>query len=154
MCNRLHSTSATCESNFQSNIFNSSSTEDDGSCTFIEMLRKGAYDEEGRLYGTRSVNRETTDAQKIGLVIALGLCGLLAVYSCYLHHSITNLLIRSISHTELLPPSRAGRRRSARKSVSTVNADEDDDDDWHHVNKLARKKSTSSRVSRGSRSHR
>ena len=161
MCNRLHSTASSCTTNLQ-NVFNYSSYEDEAQCTYIEMLRKGAYDEEGRIYTARSIIRQVTSGQKVGLVASLLLCALLAVYSCYLHHLITNLLVRSISHNELLPPSRASRRggkgggnSSRRASSSVVGNDNDDDDDWQEVSKVSRtRKSSSSGRHRSDRSSR
>jgi hypothetical protein len=66
-------------------------------------------------------------------------CSLLALYSCYLHHAITNLLIKSLSHSDLLPPSRhkavRGRGSSRAKSKRTGRTQKlvDEDDDWDMV---------------------
>jgi hypothetical protein len=148
MCNRLHRTAAACNTNIQSEIFNSSSFDDESQCIYLEMLRKGAYDEEGRIYTSRSIIRHVTAAQKLGLVASLVFCGLLAVYSCYLHHMITNLLVRSISHTELLPSSRTSRRSKGSRRVAST---EEEDDDWQEVSKISRKRSSRSNWERSHR---
>jgi hypothetical protein len=117
LCNSVHVAGAKCTNNLQNNAFedNESSSEANSECSFIESVRYGTYDEDGQLYTESSffgTDRSITDGQKWGLALSLGFCGLLAIYSCYLHHSITNLLIKSLSHTDLLPPYRA--RRSSR----------------------------------------
>jgi hypothetical protein len=93
-------------------FFNHTNASDSSECSFIENVRFGTYDADGQLYNeeTFGVNRQVTEAQKYLLGVALVVCALLAVYSCYLHHAITNLLIKSLSHTDLLPPSRHRRR--------------------------------------------
>ena len=110
---------------------------DDKECSFIESLRIGTYDADGQLYNDSSfgVSRKVTSTQKYLLAVSLVVCAILAVYSCYLHHAITNLLIKSLSHTDLLPPSRHRRRsnsasrRKGRRSRRPVSDDEDEDDD-------------------------
>jgi hypothetical protein len=136
----MHDTGAQCTSNLQYDLFDDSSTSDATECSFIESVRWGTYDEVGQLYVDSTfygASRAVTEPQKYGLALSLGVCALLAIYSCYLHHSITNLLIKSLSHTDLLPPSRHRRsnrtsrtsssrgRRNSRKRVTS-----DDEDEW------------------------
>ena len=115
--------------------------DDDTECSFIESIRFGTYDENGQLTSksasTSAWDAKVTDMQKILLAISIGLCVCFIVYACYLHHAMTNLLIKSLSHRELLPPSRH-RRRSPRSGSSTagsrrrqMTADDDDEPDWH-----------------------
>lgn len=119
----------------------SSSSTTTTECSFIESIRKGTYNEKGEIYVDSSiyygekVNIEVTARQQAGLIISIFICVGLGIYSCYLHHSITNLLIKSLSHSHLLPPSRhraRGRRggsngRSSSGRRGTANRDEDDD---------------------------
>ena len=121
MCNKLHSVSAQCTSNRVYQLFDDYSGSDSLECSFIESVRFGTYNEKGEIYIDSaqfgdSVKTEVTGAQKFGIVTSLAIVVVLAVYSCYLHHSITNLLIKSLSHSHLLPPSRH-RSRSKGGSV-------------------------------------
>mmetsp|Transcript_17670 Transcript_17670/g.43056 ORF Transcript_17670/g.43056 Transcript_17670/m.43056 type:complete len:610 (-) Transcript_17670:218-2047(-) len=160
LCNRLDISSARCTANLESDLFSNSthaeqsseysSAADSEECSYIETLRSGAYDEKGQLYSneSRAVSRSITRQQKILLSLSVTICVFLAVYACYLHHTITNLLIKSLSHTDLLPASRHRRRsprassggrstggrsrrssRSGSRSRKRVTDDEDDDDD-------------------------
>ena len=141
MCNRMHLSGAKCMTELQYDLFYSAAS-DTTECSFIESVRYGTYSEVGELYQLYEGgggNRVVTDSQEFGLVISVTLCGILAVYSCYLHHSITNLLIKSLSHTDLLPPSRHRTSRGSSKSKGRrsrhkrVADDDDDDDDWDRV---------------------
>jgi hypothetical protein len=151
MCNRMHVSGAKCTSKLQSDFSdsNSNSSNSKSACSYIESLRSGTYDEQGRLYNTGvggSNSRQITTGQKWGVALSLLLCALLAVYSCYLHHSITNLLIRSLSYTDLLPPSRNGRQRSvARTRSHRRQIASDNEDDWDVVNNNRRGSSRSRR---------
>ena len=140
LCNRVDVTSARCTLSLGSELFATNDTNvtfsDDTECAYIESLRVGTYDPEGQLYSETSfgVSRKVTSTQKWLLSISLVVCAVLAVYSCYLHHAITNLLIKSLSHTDLLPPSRHRRRsssasrRKGRRSRKPVTEDDDDED--------------------------
>jgi hypothetical protein len=105
---------------------------------YIESLRVGTYDPEGQLYNenTFGVSRKITDIQKWLLSVTLLVCALLAVYSCYLHHAITNLLIKSLSHTDLLPPTRHRRRsssavrRKGRRTRKPVPEEDDEEENF------------------------
>ena len=121
-------------------VFDDNNDDDSLQCSFIESVRFGTYNEKGEIYVDSSLNgekvkTEVTVAQKIGLALAGVVVLLLAVYSCYLHHSITNLLIKSLSHSHLLPPSRHRSRSKNSKrrgsgSGSTRGRRKVDDDDW------------------------
>ena len=142
MCNNIHETGVKCTTNLQYDLFDDGGSSDATECSFIESVRFGTYDEEGQLYTSKNffgITRQVTDGQKIALAVSLLVCGLLAVYSCYLHHSITNLLIKSLSHTDLLPPSRArrGSRSSSRSRRSRRRVTDDEDDAWDRKGNMA-----------------
>lgn len=153
MCNNVYGNTAQCSKNLMYKMFDddgadgssSSSSATTTECSFIESVRKGTYNSKGEIYVDSSiygekVNMEVTAPQQAGLIISIFLCVGLGVYSCYLHHSITNLLIKSLSHSHLLPPSRhrtrgkrsgssSGRSSSGRRGTAN---NHDDDDDWDH----------------------
>lgn len=152
LCNRMHVSAATCFSKLKDDVmFITNSSSEETACSYIESLRYGTYDEEGRLYSSyfKSATREVTDGQKMGLVASLLLCTLLAMYSCYLHHSITNLLIKSLSHTDLLPPSRSrqrsrsGSRRSRNGRRSAGNTERNTDEEWNSVQRVSNQRGMS-----------
>lgn len=141
MCNVIHQRSADCTTNMVYDLFDGQQS-DSTECSFIESIRFGTYDSTGAIAVEASEDAEevVTDLQKAGLVISAFVCAVFVVYACYLHHSMTNLLIKSLSHRELLPPSRHSKRRSSsrpkrRRSSkgskgSRRDDDDDDDDEW------------------------
>ena len=138
LCNKLHTTSAKCTSDLLYNLFDGEEN-DSTECSYIESMRFGTYDESGKLSsatnGVTWTSAEVSTSQKVMLSIAIGFCFVLIIYSCYLHHAMTNLLIKSLSHRELLPPSRHNRhssRRSQKQLLShNKNGDNSDgSDDW------------------------
>mmetsp|Transcript_10873 Transcript_10873/g.25333 ORF Transcript_10873/g.25333 Transcript_10873/m.25333 type:complete len:503 (+) Transcript_10873:131-1639(+) len=152
LCNRLDVESARCTSSTSSELFvnnyTDSSSETD-QCSFMESVRYGTYDAEGELYVDSTFgnsNRKVTTSQKWLLVLSMAICGVLAIYSCYLHHAITNLLIKSLSHTDLLPPSKyrrrnpnnnGNRRKGGRRGRKAYNneVDEEDNDENFQANR-------------------
>ena len=118
LCNRLDVESARCTSSttdemFVNNSTNSSSSTDH--CSFMESVRFGTFDADGQLYSDSTFSgygRKVTTSQKWLLILSMSICVILVIYSCYLHHDITNLLIKSLSHTDLLPHSKYRRRTS------------------------------------------
>jgi hypothetical protein len=121
------------------------SKSDSTECSFIESIRFGTYDSTGAISveATDDAEEVVTDLQKVGLIGSAFICAIFVVYACYLHHSMTNLLIKSLSHRELLPPSRHNKRRSPsrdrpkrRRSGSKSSKggrslrDDEDDDEW------------------------
>jgi hypothetical protein len=117
--------------------------EDESSeCSFIESIRFGVYDKYGAFAATSSIGAGTGEVsigQLIALLVALVFCIMFIIYACYLHHSMTNLLIKSLSHRELLPPSRhkgsrasskASSRRSGGSNKKLGGKQGDDEPDW------------------------
>ncbi len=142
----MHRSAARCTTSLQYDLFDSDTSSETIPCSFIESLRFGTYDEEGRLYTEEfgsSVHREMTPAQKWGLSLSLLICVYLAIYSCYLHHSITNLLVRSLSHTELLP--HRTRQRKARSRSSRRQVESESEDEWKEVKKTPKRGNSSRR---------
>lgn len=137
----IHYKSAKCVSDLEYNPFENGydeygeAVDDSTECSFIESIRTGTYDETGtitlRSFGFTS--EKITPAQKGLLCLFVFLTVALTIYACYLHHAMTNLLIKSLSHRELLPPSRhASRRNSPRRTgrrLKKVGADSDWDGD-------------------------
>ena len=137
LCNKLHSTSAKCTQDLLYNLFDGEEI-DSTECSYIESMRFGTYDEYGKLSsatnGVTWTSTEVSTSQKAMLSIAVALCFVFIVYACYLHHAMTNLLIKSLSHRELLPPSRHNRHSSRRSQKGLLNKNgennSDGSDDW------------------------
>jgi hypothetical protein len=112
--------------------------EEDGAsdCSFIESLRFGAYDEAGQLTSFldgSSWSYAPTTEQNVLLGVSIALSVIFIIYACYLHHAMTNLLIKSLSHRELLPPSRHSSRRAptkGRRSSGGRSRKVGDEGDW------------------------
>lgn len=151
LCNRIDVESSRCTYRTTFDMFVSNdtdSTSDQTDCSFIQSVRSGTYDNDGQFFVNSVFGniRMVTDTQKALLGMSLAICALLAFYSCYLHHAITNLLIKSLSHTDLLPPSKFQRRRSngsgnrrrgRRGRKLPVNEDADEDEEENLEVKLA-----------------
>jgi hypothetical protein len=140
MCNRVHKGSAICTKQlmyqFDAN-YDASSSKASQECSFIESVRVGTYNQKGEIYVDSSLygenyKMEVTTAQQAGLAVSILVCVVLGVYSCFLHHSITNLLIKSLSHSHLLPPSRHRSRNRSRTGRKQDVPRTDDDSDWDH----------------------
>lgn len=133
--------SAKCTADMLYDLFEKE--EDESSeCSFIESIRFGVYDKYGAFsatsYGSNG-SGEVSVGQLIALSIALAFAIIFIIYACYLHHSMTNLLIKSLSHRELLPPSRhkgsrtpskSSSRRSGGNSSGKKPKQLDDEPDW------------------------
>lgn len=122
LCNRIDLESARCTSSLSSDLYGQNYTDSDNDCSFIESIRSGTYEVDGQLhvdsmFGVNSL-RIVTQNQKLILLVTLLVCLLLAIYACYLHHSITTTLIKSLAHSDLIPPSKYHRRRSRSRSAS------------------------------------
>jgi hypothetical protein len=132
LCNKVHATSAKCTSDLLYNLFDGEEN-DATECSYIESIRFGTYDEVGKLSsatnGVTWTSAEVSNSQKVLLSLSVALCVAFIVYSCYLHHSMTNLLIKSLSHRELLPPSR--HQRPGRNKQAPLLTKEDMDWEQH-----------------------
>jgi len=134
-CNNIHQSAATCSENLNYDLFDGEDDED-STCSYIESIQFGTYDQGGELVSSATATgnwiTEVTKYQKAFLAISIGICVFFIVYACYLHHAMTNLLIKSLSHRELLPPSRHNRRLRSPKSAASVASRRDNDEpDWH-----------------------
>jgi hypothetical protein len=102
-------------------------------CSFIESIRFGTYDESGQFAGatsTSSKKAEVTIDQEVMLGIAIGLVVFFVIYACYIHHSMTNLLIKSLSHRELLPPNKGRKSPGRSRSAKGQRSKGGDEPDW------------------------
>jgi len=127
VCNNIYKHSGKCDAYLSSDISNSQnyysnnaeSTESDTQCAFTEAIRLGTYDSEGKIYvstSQKSSQKATVSGDQKASLIILGLvCAAFAMYSCFLHHEITNLLLKSLS-SGLIKDSRNGSRRKSRSS--------------------------------------
>jgi hypothetical protein len=104
-------------------------------CSYIASIRNGAYDEYGQFSsksgGGSSWDASMTTAQGVVLGAAIAACVFFIIFACYLHHSMTNLLLKSLSHRELLPRNTRSRSRTSREgSNSRRSAKVGDEADW------------------------
>lgn len=139
LCNKIHYTSAKCTSDMTYNLFDGESSSE-SECSYIESIRYGTYDETGKLSAASVTNgvtwtTEISIDQQIMLAFSVGICFVLVLCACYIHHSMTNLLIKSLSHRELLPPSRhrshsKSRRTTQNSSRAGTSGRNHNDDDW------------------------
>ena len=96
-----------------------SSMGDPTTCTFIQSLRNGNYNEEGGLDdgGTGSLTRQVTDEEKYALLFSIVVLVWLVAYATYLHHRITDVLVDSLTKSDYLAVKavhKQGRRSSSR----------------------------------------
>jgi hypothetical protein len=128
MCNNLYNESAKCNTNMASQV-DTSYDNDQSTCTFADTIRYSAYDSDGRFTSARmSGARRANYAQIVLIVIACVSCALLSVYSCYVHHEITNLLLKQLSaRGKLVPSSGTSRGRAGYYSKSSVMSNDDED---------------------------
>ena len=134
LCNNLHAASAKCLNDLNYDIFDGEES-DSTECSYIEAIRFGTFDEKGNVAaaesGVTSWNAEVSIPQKIMLAFSIFACVCFVVYAGYLHHAMTNLLIKSLSHRELLPPSRHARRRTSTPGSRRGNRSlQEGDSDW------------------------
>jgi hypothetical protein len=122
LCNKLQSHSAGCTQEMLYDLFES---EDDDSteCNYIDSLRNGAYDQYGQFSakagGGSSWDASVTTTQAVILGVSIAMCIVFIIFACYLHHSMTNLLLKSLSHRELLPRKARSRSRTSREGISS-----------------------------------
>jgi hypothetical protein len=136
LCNKVHYTGAKCTNDMSYDLF-AGYQSDSSECSFIEAIRFGTYDETGKLSASSITSgvtwtTEVSIEQKIMLGFSVGVCVILVFYACYIHHSMTNLLIKSLSHRELLPPSRHRSKSRQRAGTHTpgIRGMGRNEDDW------------------------
>ena len=124
LCNKMHFTDdvAICTTHMNDYYLNYesySSMGDPTTCTYIQSLRNGNYNEEGGLDdgGTGSLTRQVTAEEKYGLLFSIVVLVWLVAYATYLHHRITNVLIDSLTKSDYLE-AKAARKNSRRRSSS------------------------------------
>jgi hypothetical protein len=134
LCNKVHTSSAKCTEEMMYDLF-ANEVDVSSECNYIDSLRYGSYDSKGNLATSSasysSWSAPATVSQQSALGVIIGICLLFIIYACYIHHSMTNLLIKSMSHRELLPPSRSKRSRSRGSRGSGRRYDKEEDAcDW------------------------
>jgi hypothetical protein len=136
MCNMIHQTSAQCVETLSYNPFEMDDTTE---CAYIESIRAGTYDESGTilLKSFAFTGEKITSTQKMLLTFFVSFSVGLMVYACYLHHAMTNLLIKSLSHRELLPPSRHASRRNSPRRTPRRFKKVGGESDWDDGNEFA-----------------
>jgi len=119
-CNRLYDDSAKCNTYLAYSIDDDDGGSDsDVSCSFVESVRYGTYDSEGQIAinaSGRSQPGEVTPGQVFSLVMLTLVITGLSLYSCFLHHSITNFLLTKLTYQGALLPGNM-KLRSSRRSV-------------------------------------
>ena len=102
--------------------YNTDQNKEEIQCSFIESIRYGTYDAYGEIYVSNSqeINQKAsvTLGQKFGLTFVSMICVSLAFYSCYLHHSMTNLLLKSLSSGLMSKKKRSHRSSSSKRPTS------------------------------------
>lgn len=123
----MHNAGASCTERL--NDYYLQLDEDNSVCTFIQSMKNGNYDGYGNLdQGEGGVLRHVTDGEKAWLVSAVILIVLLVAFATFLHGQVTDVLIESMAHSELLPSKNNSRKvsrvrrksRSASKTRKTI----------------------------------
>lgn len=92
-----------CAQEMVYNLFETEQVDETTECNYIDSLLNGAYDQYGQ-FSTKSSGGSSWDAsvttpQAAVLGVSIALCILFIICACYLHHSMTNLLLKSLSST-------------------------------------------------------
>jgi hypothetical protein len=132
LCNNIYKKSGKCDTYLAYDLGKKNYGDDDGNddyyidsqnqekvqCSFMESIRYGTYDAYGEIYmsSSQSTTRQAsiTGGQKFFLLLVSMIAIGLALYSCYLHHEMTNLLLKSLSSGLI-----AKRRRSTSRGRSS-----------------------------------
>lgn len=132
LCNNIYKKSGKCNTYLAYDLGKKNYGDDDGNddyyidsqsqekvqCSFMESIRYGTYDAYGEIYmsSSQSTTRRAsiTGGQKFLLLFVSMIAIGLALYSCYLHHEMTNLLLKSLSSGLI-----AKRRRSTSRGRSS-----------------------------------
>lgn len=103
MCNKMYEQSDGCNAYIAYDFNDNDADEGDGNaCSFIGSIRNGAFNKEG-LFGVKSSGDGPVTRSQITAIVCIGvLCTLMAIYSCWLHHEMTNLLLKSLAQKNLM----------------------------------------------------
>jgi len=95
-------------------------------CSFTESIRYEAFDSYGRYAeaysSSRAGTRRVTKLQIALLVLTCVSSVVLSIYSCYVHHKITNLLLKQLSARGKLLPHSPRSRGYFSKPISSVSS--------------------------------
>ena len=137
LCNNIYDRSGKCNINLKTDLVTYYDDDDSMSnvnsessqiqCSFIESIRYGTYDVNGDIYLTSSQHSSqqshVTVSQKVLLTMLTTFCVAAVVYSCYVHHQLTNLLLKSLGTGKVVTKSRR-RHMSRNRSDVTDGSDE------------------------------
>ena len=103
MCNKMYEQSDRCNAYIAYDFSDNDADEGDGNiCSFIRSIRNGAFNKEG-LFGVKSSGDGPVTRSQIVTLVCIGvICTLMAVYSCWLHHEMTNILLKSLAQKNLM----------------------------------------------------
>lgn len=105
---------------------NTDYVDDENTCAFIDSVRIGTYDAYGEIYvkGSQYSNADgvVTGTQQAQLIALFLIVIALAVYSCVLHHQMTNMLLIALSRG-LISPSKRTNGRTHIRSRYVYNSD-------------------------------
>jgi hypothetical protein len=135
MCNQMYADSAKCNSNMAAKYDSTGyvSTYQSSVCEYTNSILNDAFDSTGSISSATtnksssasssgsSSSRKVTAPQLSLLLLGSMLCLGLSLYSCYLHHEITNLLLKQLSMRGKLLP-KQGRRHYDSASESDADS--------------------------------
>ena len=105
MCNKVYEQSDRCNAYIAYDFNDNDNDADEGDgnvCSFIGSIRNGAFNKEG-LFGVKSSGDGPVTRSQIATLVCIGVfCIILATYSCWLHHEMTNLLLKSLAQKNLM----------------------------------------------------
>lgn len=124
MCNKLYQKSAKCNSYIAYDFGNYNEGADEGSgttCAFVEAIRDSVYDKAGNFNVNSSEGWGTMTPKHVALLsVLIILCSCLALYSCYIHHEMTNLLLKSFAQKNLMDE--LARKAAHDRDSKTINS--------------------------------
>ena len=103
MCNKMYEQSDRCNAYIAYDFNDNNADEGDGNvCSFIRSIRNGALNKEG-LFGVKSLGDGPVTRSQIVTLVCIGVVFIsMAIYSCWLHHEMTNLLLKSLARKNLM----------------------------------------------------
>ena len=124
MCNKMYEQSGRCNA-YIAYDFNDYQADEGGGdvCSFAQSIRNGVYNKEGQFGVWSSFGGPVTTSQIIALVCIGVLCIILTLYSCWIHHQMTNLLLTSLAQKNLMDEvarkAIRDREKQAKSNMST-----------------------------------